>query len=197
MKIGVVLVLVAAILAAIFVSLPKEQRVGGVELLEDQSDVEDVMFDVLAFPLTEEELELFLGGADSVLDWAEDHPNEWVSAGESLEPLVAVRELKVWRREDLDADEFSLLLAKVLFTLELQADTNSVEGMKKELAEMEMDLRDTSIPAEHRELIREGYEQFEQLIGLAEKVGPVNRAVYLKHQDRVDALMLRFDAVGE
>ncbi len=170
-------------------------RVAGASLLEKAKRVEDVLYDLLAQPLTQAEVDLFLQHAGSVLTWAEANAEEWLAADESENPLETIRGFAIWNQVDVSSAEFVSLVGKLMFAKEFSDDPMNELALKQEMAQISAMYNSGQLTEQQAQQVKEVMAQMTGLLKVLQNGAQENVMLYKKNKTDIDAALDRFEAI--
>ena len=183
------------VFSAFFAEASEAARVAGASIVEKASRVEDVLYDLLAQPLTQEEIDLFLKHAATVLQWAEENSKEWLAADESDNPLATIRTFDIWNQVDVTSSEFVSLVGKLMFAKEFSDDPMNEMALKQEMAQMSAIYNSGQLTPEQETQVREVMAQMTGLLKVLQNGAEQNVVLYKKNKTDIDAALDRFEAI--
>ncbi|MBC2605859.1 hypothetical protein [Pelagicoccus albus] len=185
------LFLLSSLLAAC--SPKPERKVAGSEWLEAERGGSS--YDVLAYPLTEDELVWFESSLPILETIAREHSSEWAHISESEDPSEAAQQGVFWKRSGVLGSDVMSVMLKLTFLQEFSDADETVEtDMRENLAWLEKRM--------------EGGEAKQELLEMADSIRSILTVLeahreakafqfYLQNKVRMDAALDRFLAVGE
>ncbi len=190
-------ILLCLVCAGRFVSASEAERVSGSLLIETASDLELVLLDVVAQPLSQGEIDLFLADADAILGWAEGNANLWLSAEDAEDPVALIKTFPVWQGVDISYSEFMGVVSKLMFLDEIEVEEVDLDGMKQELQGMRGFVASGQVPPEALPQVKEMVENLEKMLFLVESVVPRNRPIFEQNRVKVSPYLKRLQAIEE
>ena len=85
-----------ALLASVISTSTLFAQVQGSEVVDNADSFQGALVEVVAFPMTQGEIDYLLDNVDDIVGWAAANPEEWDSVDEDDDPLPAIKELGVW-----------------------------------------------------------------------------------------------------
>tara|TARA_B110000037_G_scaffold220802_1_gene289771 strand:+ start:88 stop:681 length:594 start_codon:yes stop_codon:yes gene_type:complete len=175
----------------------QEERVAGASLIGEASELESVLLDVVANPLTQSEVDLFVSDADAVLGWAELNSDLWLSAERSENPVTLIKSFQVWGEVEIRFSEFMAVVSKLMFLEEVGAEEVDVLGMRQELENMRGFIESGQVPAEAIAQVSQMVVDLEKMLYLMESVVPSCRPVFEKNLEIVGPFLERLQTIED
>lgn len=172
---------------------PPESQVAGAKWLA--ADQGGNMYDVLAYPLTEDELAYFEQALPALQEAAETHPKIWSQIAYAEDPSVVAAPGEVWSEAGLLGRDVIAVNLKLTFLSEFAtAEEGMEQDMRENLAWLETRLAGEDA---HPELF-EAADSIRMILGVI----AINReagafAFYEENKARVEAALDRFTSIGE
>lgn len=196
--VGIVLLLAGIAFAdSESVQVEQAERVGGARMIESSSGLESVLLDVVAQPLVQSEIDLFLVDVEAVLTWAEENGALWLSAEEAENPIALIKSFRIWEQVDMSYAEFVAVVSKLMFLEELNVEEFDLADMKKEYANIQGFLASGQVPEEALSQVEAMLDDLGRMVYLVESVVPVNLPVYTKNRSQVSSYLKRLQAIEE
>lgn len=173
---------------------PKVYVVKGAELLDNPEANEEIIFDVIAYPLTDDELAFFLESMPRVLQAVTDRKATWQAIQTADNPVQAIRRHRAWRDAEVSCEDFMAVFIKANFIYEYLLEPVSMEDAKANLATFETKVRLGKADRELR-LATQSLKFMTEVVEAYESSGAF--ALYLKNQDVIDDAVERLKSIGE
>lgn len=168
-------------------------KIAGSEWL--RSDRGGSSFDVLAYPLNEDELIYFESMLPALESAAAKYPENWERIAEAEDPVFAAKSDSVWSEAGVSGRDVIAAMLKLTFLREFGASEESLESeLKQNLAWLEERLKGAEDSAE----LQQTANSLRALIKVVEAHREANAfSFYASNQARIDAALDRFTAIGE
>ncbi len=173
---------------------PKVYVVKGAELLDNPEANEDVTFDVIAYPLTEDELAFFLDSMPRVIEAVTDRKATWQAIQTAENPVQAIRRHRAWRDAEVSCEDFMAVFIKANFIYEYRLEPVSMEDAKANLATFEAKVRLGKADRELR-LATQSLKFMTDVVEAYERSGAF--ALYEKNQAAIDEAVEGLKSIGE
>lgn len=175
-------------------SKPKNYRVEGARLLDVERATEDVVYDVLAFPITREEAAYLSASLDQIATAAQRHPQAWLEIQSSDNPVFAARANEVWKRAEVLGEDIIAINLKLTFVQEYLSSEEPVQDLRRNLEWLERRAQDAPSDAE----LEESADHIRKLLRIIdEHQASDSFAFYRSNQAELDAMLDRFRSIGE
>src|SRR5690606_5435775 len=92
-----------------------EYRVRGADRLARGEAGAEALYDIIAYPLNEDELSYFLSNLDPFLQAVEPHAASWAAVQSMPDPTRSMREHPVWELSGIRCEDFMAAYAKLDF----------------------------------------------------------------------------------
>lgn len=179
----------------------QEFRVKGAQYVKDGAEFTELFPKLIAEPLSQEEIDLFLGAIDPIVDWAKTHTDEWktMNEGESEGRIERIKALGVWGEAELAPEEFVALVFKLQ-----QAQHTTERGLEGEIQGLEASLQglrpmaeDPAIEPAKKEEMAKAVAMLEEMLAAFRNYPKENIRLYEANKERVDRGLARFAGIAE
>lgn len=152
-------------------------------------------YDVLAYPLNGDELKYIESVLPAIEAAAAKYPKNWEKIAEAEDPVLAAGPDPLWAEAAVSGSDVIAVSLKLTFLWEFASDAELNEAeMKRNLEWLEERLKGD----EGSEELQQAANGLRALVKIFEAHRDANAfAFYLENQERIDAALDRFTAIGE
>ncbi|MBF0217344.1 MAG: hypothetical protein HQL30_10175 [Candidatus Omnitrophica bacterium] len=187
-------------MAAAAVAAPRvfaAYKVAGAELLGGGVSFDDAYPGIIGLPLTQEEVDLFIGAIGPIEEWVGLNSAAWNAVGSSGDFLKDLKILPVWETLGLGGAEFMTVLVKINTARDISSGTLSAAKMKEQLERYRAHLNDNGLFIGDLAVIKQQITNLEKVVEALEKYPTENIRIYEANKATIVAGVDRFNRIGK
>jgi len=186
-----------ALLASVISTSTLFAQVQGSEVVDQADTFQDALVEVVAFPMTQGEIDYLLENVDDVVAWAAENQEEWDAVDEADDALPAIKELSVWDATGVSMSPFIAILLKTQIAHQVKTQGFTAEQLSSQISQAEEMMDSGAIPAEQMAEMEEQLEWGRMLAAALENYPEGNLALYDANAEAVAAALESFNNASD
>lgn len=186
-----------ALLVAVMSASALHAQVKGSEVVDNAATFQDALIEVVAYPMTQGEIDYLLENVDAVVSWAAANPELWDSVDDADDALPAIKSLGVWDATGVSMSPFIAILLKTQIAHQVKTQGFTAEQLNSQIDQAEQMMDSGVIPAEQMAEMEEQLEWGRMLASALENYPEENLTLYDANAEAVAAALESFNAASD
>jgi hypothetical protein len=186
-----------ALLASVISVSTLHAQVQGSEIVENADSFQGALVEVVAFPMTQGEIDYLLENVDDIVAWAAENQEEWDAVDEAEDALPAIKALSVWDATGVSMSPFIAILLKTQIAHQVKTQGFTAEQLNSQIDQAEEMMDSGVIPAEQMAEMEEQLEWGRMLAAALENYPEENLALYDANAEAVAAALESFNNASD